>query len=697
MESKLSWHAERTGDGYNHKDDDAYFESPFKSLIKESAQNSIDALDTKKKEDSSLMNFRKEAVNLEYQIIELSGEAKSKWKESIDYDGSYKKFVDQLIKTLKPDGNAGTDTISKKEYYQELRNARQLMSSNKPIYLLNVIDTNTVGLDGLDKKTKDGEHRRFASLFRSTKDSIKGKGAGSWGLGKNSFTSISNLGMFISCSNPKDLKSAGKKPGDKLRIYGMSINHQALLDEDENNYISSYWNFGETKTRDETNSKIYDEDVKSKFPSTNWSKSSWNNKKIAEALLIDQLGEKSGTVIQIPALKVDEFGDNKLEEISNELIKQCALWLWPAILSGKLNVRVSTAKLSSPTNSLKAEVKEVSPETLSTFKLIEPYFNIFKNIKDGVAFSKEFSNESDYFLIDDIEMQIPSPKNERVTNPHFPKLFLKRVAVNEIDDLEKREYRNTVAYLRNPGIVVEYDPIYPKNDKVAYAGVLFAGTSYETNDINTLSEEFLRLAENPSHNRWWPNKQLNKLSVYFSNKEHKWGRVKLTNNLRKPIVNKIISLFSISNNSSGNRNKWMENMYVIKKPPVPKKPHDIIGKRVDQNVIRVTTKLEKEEILILNIKPAQVLSYLDNEKAGIVEVSKINEVGKTSFREIINFKNLYVEKYQNKLLIKTMDTAKSFSFDIVLKNKTTSNINYGNSKLSFEYDIEEFVDWKREN
>ena len=114
MESKLSWHAERTGDGYNHKDDDAYFESPFKSLIKESAQNSIDALDTKKKEDSSLMNFRKEAVNLEYQIIELSGEAKSKWKESIDYDGSYKKFVDQLIKTLKPDGNAGTDTITKK-------------------------------------------------------------------------------------------------------------------------------------------------------------------------------------------------------------------------------------------------------------------------------------------------------------------------------------------------------------------------------------------------------------------------------------------------------------------------------------------------------------------------------------------------------------------------------------------------------
>ena len=79
----------------------------------------------------------------------------------------------------------------------------------------------------------------------------------------------------MECSShgkPKDLKSVETW---RYHIYGMSINHQALLDEDENNYISSYWNFGETKTRDETNSKIYDEDVTnfhnqlSKF---------WNNK-----------------------------------------------------------------------------------------------------------------------------------------------------------------------------------------------------------------------------------------------------------------------------------------------------------------------------------------------------------------------------------------------------------------------------------
>ena len=55
--------------------------------------------------------------------------------------------------------------MSKQENLNEFKNARKLVASEKPIYLLNIIDTNTVGLDGPDKKTKGGEHRRFASLF----------------------------------------------------------------------------------------------------------------------------------------------------------------------------------------------------------------------------------------------------------------------------------------------------------------------------------------------------------------------------------------------------------------------------------------------------------------------------------------------------------------------------------------------------
>ena len=60
-------------------------------------------------------------------------------------------------------------------------------------------------------------------------------------------------------------------------------------------------------------------------------------------------------------------------------------------------------------------------------------------------------------------MQIPSPKNEGVTNP-FPKLFLKRVVVNEIDDLEK-ENIGIPGHLRNPGITSD-DPIDQKTIKL---------------------------------------------------------------------------------------------------------------------------------------------------------------------------------------------------------------------------------------
>ena len=51
MTNKLSWHTERTSFGYNHKGDESNFEKTYKSLIKESAQNSLDALDTNSKKE----------------------------------------------------------------------------------------------------------------------------------------------------------------------------------------------------------------------------------------------------------------------------------------------------------------------------------------------------------------------------------------------------------------------------------------------------------------------------------------------------------------------------------------------------------------------------------------------------------------------------------------------------------------------
>lgn len=700
LENKLSWHTERTSFGYNHKSDESNFEKTYKSLIKESAQNSLDALDSNTKKESTLFNYNGDPVSIEFQVIELSGQAKKTWKEALDFDISYKKFADLLEKTLKPEEDSGPEVLSKQENLNEFKKARKLVGSDEPIYLLNIVDTNTVGLDGPDKKMKGGEHRRFASLFRSTKEPTKGKGAGSWGLGKNSFTNASHLGMFLTCSNPKDTKSAKRKDGDKYRIYGMSINNQAQLeDAQESDYLSSYWNFGETKAKEETTSDTYDTDIASEFPISNWSKSSWNNKEVAKALQLDQLSNSNGTVVQIPVLKTEEFGkENLLESISKEIFDQCALWLWPAILSGKMKVKITTKEIKNNSKTDISKTFNISKELLLTNKLVKPYCEIYDQIKTSSDIDTQYDeNNTKYLHVENVEYLIPTEKNEDINKRqvHNPNLFLNFLPIEEKNDIELKLFRNTVALIRGPGIVVDYVEIKPGKDKIAYTGVLFAGVSYKLNDINLNAEKFLRLAENPSHNSWWPDKRLNKLNVFFNDTKHKWGFIKLGNTLHKPLIRKIQYLFAESSKSSGNRNKWMENMFVIKKPPKPKPTHDIIGKRIEPNIIKVTVKLQENETLCFDIQDAQVMSILDNEVAGKVKVISILEKENKPFREQINRKNMIIEKDNNRMYFRTNEKADSFSFNVVFAKKTTSNIPYNKAKLKFNYKPVDHRDWRK--
>ena len=53
MNNKLSWHTERTNDEFDHKGEEDKFQDAYKSLIKESAQNSLDAVDSSSKKITS--------------------------------------------------------------------------------------------------------------------------------------------------------------------------------------------------------------------------------------------------------------------------------------------------------------------------------------------------------------------------------------------------------------------------------------------------------------------------------------------------------------------------------------------------------------------------------------------------------------------------------------------------------------------
>lgn len=703
MENKLIWHTERTNDGFDHKGEEDKFQDAYKSLIKESAQNSLDAVDSLSKKAASLFDYDDVPVNIEYQIIELSGKAKELWKKAVDYDGTYKKFQNEVIRTLKPSQKSGADTQSKESDLKKIMRSKELLEGTDPIYILNIIDTNTVGLDGLDKKTKDGEYRRFASLFRSTKTSIKGKGAGSWGLGKNSYTNVSHLGLFLTCSNPKDINIPGIENDSTLRIFGMAINNQALLENvEEDTYLSSYWNFGATKSKEEASNQLkFESDLNQEFPGTNWAKSSWNNKEIADKLLVNQLGSNHGTVVQIPALKVDEFeSKNVLEELKNKLINESSLWLWPAILSGKLKVTISTYKVSETfSTTSKDSSVNIDSKLLNSMDKVKPYCEIFSKIKNKEIFDTELDKNVKYLKIEDIAFHIPSEKDEevkKIKEPHFPKLYMNLVSVNELQNEELQEFRNSVAYLRGPGIVVKYEKIDPKKEYIAYAGVLFGGTSHTVNLVNKNAEAFIRLSENPSHNTWWPPKSDNKLFVYFGDKDHAWDWGRSRNRFLLPVKNKISRLFAEATEESGNRNKWMELMYKISKKEKPEKTHSISGTRIDTNKIRVTVKLDANEEIILALKPAQVSQLYGNETGGYVEIKDITNKDKNEFKEV-KTKNLNVIKSNNKLKINAFDTAKTFHFDVLLKDKTASNIIYGDAPLKFNYEQQDYPDWREES
>ena len=125
MTNKLSWFVDRVGREANVKDFEKKFnQDPYKSLIKESAQNSIDALDSNDKNNYSLFNYKKDPVELEYQLIELSGEAKKQWKKGIDFDSSYSDYLNLLEESFSKQKFMGRDDLHKAKELEELKRMR---------------------------------------------------------------------------------------------------------------------------------------------------------------------------------------------------------------------------------------------------------------------------------------------------------------------------------------------------------------------------------------------------------------------------------------------------------------------------------------------------------------------------------------------------------------------------------------------
>jgi hypothetical protein len=708
MQREIKWQAARKDEDYNQKGDEKLFSSdPIKSLVKESAQNSLDAVSRIEKQEIvknyNLFNFQQDyKVNITYEIIELSGNAKEKWKESIDYKNSYKNLQKILLKYLTEELNEGDELLYKNELNQ-LKETIKLLEGDKPIILLNITDTNTTGLNGTDLPKQGDKDRKHNKLHKTNRTNISVDGGGSWGLGKNSYSNLSTLGMFLTCTNvEKPLDAGAPSENSKYRIYGTTLNSPAKnYDWRENQILASTWSFGRLSdlAYDEKNSQ----DTSLDYPNVNRTESFWDEIERAKNMFIDCIKDNTGTTVQIPVIKnykSDIKDSDLIDVLAQEIEDNCNLYLWPAILSGRLEVNILKNKISEGTreeNKKTLEKKLVNPHEE---KIIEPYIEIFNaNLNGDEVFEKTYSDDGNLFQIDDIECHLPKTSDWKSSGsvPYSPNLYLKiHEDTHDLENEKLQKYRNALALVRSVGIIIRYeqDQVQASRSDICFSGIVFLGTSEANTGTDIIAEGVIRLSENPSHNRIANNPSDNKLNTYFElpkGEEHKWGVRRINSNILKPIYSSLKNFLFNRKKSENKRNDYLENLDQFKLPPEPKeKDYLKFNKRISANSIEFIIVAEKGKQIELELQDFEIVDR--GEKGGSLSITKITRTGDNWSNYYSQNNKISMEKTPQENKLKIINKDKKFkNIKIVLHTKDTSNtgipISNPNLNLNFKQSV----------
>jgi len=695
------WQAGRLVKAYNQKNDEKLFSShPIKSLIKESAQNSLDALNTINKEEVvkkfNLFNFdKKNKVKIRYEIIELSGEAKESWKNAIDYENSYNKLQNVLLNYLKNSKNEGGKLLYKNEYQQLLSTIKK-MESNEPIVILNITDTNTTGLTGLDEPNLSDKDKKHHKLHKTNAENISVDGGGSWGLGKNSYSNLSSLGMFITSTNISNPKKAGAPFDNSInRIYGTALNISAHNDEwVEGKNLDSSWNFGILS--DQAFNPSNSQDASDEFPKTNRTISFWDNTELAAKLYIDCLESQQGTTVQIPMIK-ESLGEGDLvESLANKIKDTCNLWLWPALISNRLEVEIFTVKISSGSraDNLK-KFNQIAVEP-SDDPIVSPYIDLFEKINLQQAFEKQYKDDGEYFLIDNIESKLPKVSDAYSTKgslSYSPNVYLKiHENTHELEDKDLKNYRNSLAMIRSVGIVIRYERerITGIPNDLCFTGLALLGTSEENKEVNKIAESVVRLSENASHNKIANEPQDNKLETYFELKDekpHTWGTQRINSNILDPIYNSLKTFLFSNRKSNKKRNDYLEGLDTIGKPPKSKeKTYIKFNKRISPKLIQFIITAGKGKKITLSLHDFTVSER--GESGGDLSISKITKENKSWKPYYSQNGKISIEKSPNENIFTMLNrdkTDKSIKIEIELDLTANTGIQLSNPSLNLNY------------
>jgi len=501
--------------------------------------------------------------------------------------------------------------------------------------------------------------------------------------------------MFITSTNISNPKKAGAPTDNsKNRIYGTALNISAHNDDWlEGKNLDSSWNFGilSDQAFDPRNSQ----DVSDEFPKTNRTISFWDNTELAANLYIDCLESEQGTTVQIPMLK-ESLGEGDLvESFANKIKDTCNLWLWPALISNRLEIEIFTAKISSGSradNFKKFNQIAVEP---SDDPIVSPYIDLFEKINLNQDFEKQYKDDGEYFLIDNIESKLPKDSDaySKGSLSYSPNIYLKiHENTHELDDKALKDYRNSLAMIRSVGIVIRYekDRITGIPNDLCFTGLTLIGTSEENKEINKIAESVIRLSENASHNKIANEPQDNKLETYFDLKDekpHRWGTQRINSNILDPIYNSL-KIFLFSNRKSNKkRNDYLEGLDTIGKPPKSKeKTYIKFNKRISPKRIQFVITAGKGKKITLSLHDFTVSER--GESGGDLSISKITKENKSWRPYYSQNGKISIVKSPNENIFTMLNkdkTDKSIKIEIEPDLTANTGIQLSNPSLNLNY------------
>lgn len=424
------------------------------TLVREAGQNSLDVV-----LDPAV------GVEMEFRLIRLVGAELDDFKRAIKWNGSpnVPGLYDHLEESAKITQKLG----------KILRGGLDYIKETDELVLLRVDDHHTRGLVG-----REFGIGNFAALCRNNLDSSKlsETAGGAYGLGKAVFSRASLFATVLFNSNLRDPMDVGGSNLKEGRLIGRTdlLWHQV----GDVAFAGPGW-FGL--------GQVVGSDVRAV--------SVWNNRELAHDLYLDRIGDDAGTSILVVGFHDPNSDAHKtVQELSGEIAQAVARSFWPALVSGRLSVHVTTYDSRVQQTDISVHAEDYH----------RPFVEMLHKFNTG-ELSEKLTNEGDV-VQRRIALEIPPrkspPKHDEIR--HAALLLVRQDAENEPDGLTGH-----VVFYRGRDMIIKSLPLKQiASVTIPFRAALLCGEAVGDSEADCAAELFLRAAEPPAHSDWMMTPEL---------------------------------------------------------------------------------------------------------------------------------------------------------------------------------------------